>query len=111
MVQLSRGDKDQGKLSPIDMRFHFFSWWDADEYELDPDGVLITDKDVEYFDALEQKIGRTLSLRKRAWYVAKRRTDFSGDDQMMKQEYPSTADEAFEQSTGGATHPTDHAGP
>lgn len=102
MVQLSRGDKDRGKkLSPIDMRFHFFSWWDADEYELDPDGVLITDKDVEYFDALEQKIGRTLSLRKRAWYVAKRRTDFSGDDQMMKQEYPSTADEAFEQSTEG----------
>ena len=102
LCQQSKGDKDEGKkLSPIDMRFHFFSWWDADEYELDPQGVIITDKDHDYFDALEQKIGRSLSMRKRAWYVTKRRTDFSGDQQMMKQEYPSTPEEAFEQSTEG----------
>lgn len=102
LCQQSKADRDEGKkLSSMDMRFHFFSWWDADEYQLPPDGVIITSKDHEYFDALEQKIGRKVPIVKRAWYVAKRRTDFGGDDQMMKQEYPSTPDEAFEQSTEG----------
>lgn len=102
MCQQSKADKDQAKkLTPIDMRFHFFSWWDATEYELESAGIIITDKDHEYFDSLEQKIGRKLPPRKRAWYVTKRRTDFGGDQQMMKQEYPSTPEEAFEQSTDG----------
>lgn len=102
MCQEAKGIKEAGKeLTPLDMRFHFHSWWDAKEYELEPRGVVITDKDHDYFDELEAKIGRTLSMRKRAWYVKKRSTDFSGDDQMMKQEYPSTPEEAFEQSTEG----------
>ena len=102
MCQQAEADKEANKKpSEIDMRFHFFSWWDADEYELDPDGVVITDKDHAYFDQLEAQIGRPLPRRKRAWYVTKRRTDFQGDPQMMKQEYPSTSKEAFEQSTEG----------
>lgn len=91
----------KAKLTPLDFRLHFASWWDASEYELDPEGVVITDKDSDYFDRVEAKIGRKLSDRKRAWYVTKRRTDFSGDQQMMFQEYPSTLEEAFSISMEG----------
>lgn len=102
MCTTAQADQQSGKkLSKLDMRFHFHSWWDAEEYEMDPEGVVISPKDQAYFDRLETLIGRELSQRKRAWYVTKRRTDFGGDHQMMKQEYPSTADEAFEQSTEG----------
>lgn len=39
--------------------------------------------------------------RKRAWYVKTRDTLFAGDAQMMRQEFPSDADEPFEASTEG----------
>lgn len=89
------------KLSPLEFKLHFASWWDADEYELDPDGVVITPKDHEYFEQIEAKIGRKLSARKRAWYVTTLRQTFAGDRQMMMQEYPSTFDEAFSVSMEG----------
>ena len=88
-------------LSPLEFRLHFASWWDADEYELDPTGVAITPKDHEYFEQVEAKIGRRLSPRKRAWYVTTCRQLFGGDQQLMFQEYPSTFDEAFSVSTEG----------
>lgn len=89
------------KLSNLDFRLHFASWWDAKEYEMDPSGVVITDKDREYFERVEAKIDRALSDRKRAWYVTARRTLFSGDQQKMFQEYPSTLEEAFSISMEG----------
>jgi hypothetical protein len=89
------------KLSPLEFKLHFASWWDADEYELDPSGVVITPKDHEYFEQVEAKIGRKLSPRKRAWYVTTCRQMFAGDQQLMFQEYPSTFDEAFSVSTEG----------
>lgn len=102
MCTLAQADQQAGKkLSKLDMRFHFYSWWDADEYEMDPAGVIISPADHQYFERLEVKIGRPISNAKRAWYVTKRRTDFGDDKQMMKQEYPSTPEEAFEQSTEG----------
>jgi len=91
----------QKKLSHLDYRFHFASWWDAPEYELDPERVIITPLDHAYFERLEVEIGQEISARKRAWYVVTRSATFHGDDQMMRQEYPSTAKEAFEQSTEG----------
>lgn len=88
-------------LSPLEFKLHFASWWDAEEYELDPSGVVITPKDHEYFEQVEAKIGRKLSMRKRAWYVTTRRQTFADDQQLMYQEYPSTFDEAFSVSTEG----------
>lgn len=88
-------------LTNLDFKLHFASWWDASEYEIEPKGIIITEKDAEYFERVEAKIGRALSARKRAWYVTKRRTDFSGDQQMMFQEYPSTLEEAFSISMEG----------
>jgi hypothetical protein len=88
-------------LSTRQYKFHFASWWDADEYETDPQFIDIEGKDHDYFNKLENLLGRSISLPKRAWYVATRDNEFGGDQQMMLQEYPSTPEEAFEQSTEG----------
>lgn len=88
-------------LTPKEYRFHFFAWHDNPEYEMDPAGVIITPKDHEYFDRIEGEMQTTISIYKRAWYIATREADFSGDPEKMWQEYPSTPDEAFQQSTEG----------
>ena len=88
-------------LTERDYRMHFYAWWDAPEYEMEPAGVMMTDRDVEYFTVLESKIGRALSPRKRAWYVATRNADFKSKPERMWQEYPSTPEEAFQKTTEG----------
>lgn len=94
--------RDKGRpLSKLDYRFHFASWWDADEYEVDPATVIVTPKDHAYFERLEPEIGVKIGPRKRAWYVVTRDSTFSGDREAMLREYPSTPTEAFEQSTEG----------
>lgn len=102
MVKSAKEQQDSNrKLTKLDFKLIFATWWEADEYEIAPDGVIITEKDHQYFDRLETEIGRELSLRKRAWYVLKRKNDFGGNQEMMWQEYPSTIDEAFQQSSEG----------
>ena len=88
--------RDMGrKPSALEFAFHFFSWWQREEYELDgPINVSLE----SYFDQLKVKHGIDLNDRKKAWYSAKWKT--LGDD--MKREYPSTPEEAFEQSIEGA---------
>ncbi|MBI5255420.1 MAG: terminase [Burkholderiales bacterium] len=100
--------KDQTRL-PLtlkDYRFHFFNWWDAPEYELDAEGFRCSEGMLEYFRKVESIIGRALSDRKRAWYVATLENDFAGDQPMMWQEYPSYPDEAFAVSTEGCYYAT-----
>lgn len=98
----AKAAEDEGrKLSPLEFKLHFASWWDAAEYELDPALAQVSPEDHKYFDQVEAKIGRTLGPRKRAWYVTIRRQNFAGDKQMMYQEYPSTFDEAFSVSMEG----------
>ena len=88
-------------LTPRDYRIHFFAWWEAQEYELEPDSVELTETDLQYFAEVEHRTGKKLSNRKRAWYVATRDGDFSGDATKMWQEYPSYPEEAFRVSTDG----------
>lgn len=88
-------------LTPLDLKFHFYSWWDADEYRLDPAGVLVTPKDHEYFDSIERAIGRTIEPDRRAWYVKTREGLGENGQEKMWQEYPSTSKEAFQASTQG----------
>jgi hypothetical protein len=102
MCQKAIKSKDQGsQLSTKDYRFHFFPWWSEARYRLDPEGVVITAKDHEYFEHIEQQEGCLLSMAQRAWWVSTRDSDFSGQTEMMWQEYPSTSKEAFQQSTEG----------
>lgn len=89
------------KLRPKQFRFHFFPWHDEDGYQCDPAGVIISKKEHEYFDELEGKLNKVLTLPQRAWWITTRDELFSGQDERMWQEYPSTSSEAFQQSTEG----------
>lgn len=97
--------QQQTPLTERDYRFHFFPWWGEDAYRVSGD-VPITEKDHEYFDTVEGIEGCTIELDQRAWYVATRNADFSGDQESMWQEYPSTAKEAFQVSTEGTYYAT-----
>lgn len=102
MVMTAKATQEtRRKLTRTDFKLHFASWWDADEYEQDPEGVVISPSDHAYFDQKEVEIGRELPLRKRAWYVQKRDVEFAGDREMMWSQYPTTLEEAFQQSTEG----------
>lgn len=93
------------RLTKKDYRFHFYAWWEAPEYRMSPQDAAdtpISAEEHEYFDTVELEIGRKLDLEQRAWWIATRDSDFSGDDALMWQEYPSTPKEAFQQSTEGA---------
>lgn len=102
ITQRSIANQQKGaELSEKDYRFHFFPWTDADEYELDPGLITISDGYDKYFREIETKAGIEISARKRAWYVATCESDFSGDIWKMRQEYPTTPEEAFQVSTDG----------
>lgn len=94
-------DQAGKELSQREYRFHFFPWWEAPEYRINPQQVLMNDKDREYFAKIEAQIGRSIGEDQRAWYVGTRDVEFGGDPELMWQEYPSTADEAFQVSTEG----------
>ena len=104
-VQRAMAAQQEGReLSRKDFRLHFFPWWAEPGYCMPDDAiplVPITEKDRKYFTALEAKIGRELSDGQKAWYVATRESDFSGEDEKMWQEYPGTPEEAFQVSTEG----------
>jgi hypothetical protein len=102
MTQKSRGlVQAKKKLSRLDFRFHFASWWRDPTYVDDPASVLIFGTQHDYFNKTETEIGRAISPEQRAWYISTLENTFHGDWQLMKQEYPSHPDEAFEQSQEG----------
>lgn len=99
--QEARKLRDMGvELNPLDFKFHFFAWWLRDEYTME--GGRINPALLPYFDELKSKHKIDLTDGQKAWYSAKWKT--LGDD--MKREYPSTPDEAFEQSIEGAYYAT-----
>lgn len=89
------------QLTKRDWRFHFFPWWQAPEYRMDPDGVIITNADRDYFAQVEAAMQCEIDEEQRAWYCATRDNDFGGNEERMWQEYPSTPKEAFQVSTEG----------
>lgn len=81
--------------------FHFFPWFADPGYEIDPSLVTFAPSDHAYFDKIEREAGTKLTMRKRAWYVAKRENDFAGDPEKMWREMPSTPDECWRASMEG----------
>lgn len=90
--------KSGAKLTPLDYAFHFHPWWLTPEYVLPAHGVPIIQRLQDYFKEVEAKIGRKFSPEQEAWYA--KTEELLGED--MKREYPSTPEEAFEQSIQGA---------
>lgn len=102
MTKQAQADAEANRpLTQREYRFHFFPWHDNPEYEIAPDGVVITPKDHQAFDEIEAQVGKKITMRQRAWYCATRKGDFAGDPEKMWQEYPSTPEEAFKVSTEG----------
>lgn len=75
-----------------EFKLHFYPWWSKQSYRMNPDGVIITPELDDYFDELEDKHGIILDEWQCAWYAIKRILF----KEAMKQEYPSTPEEAFE---------------
>ena len=89
------------KLTERDYRFHFYAWWQEPKYSMDPTTVVVSGDQHEYFEGVEQEMDCKIDAGQRAWYVATMNADFSGAEEKMWQEYPSTPDEAFQVSTKG----------
>lgn len=91
-------------LTPLEYRFHFCPWWIQPEYRLSPEErkqVRISAKEHAYFDEVEGVMDTEIDLGQRAWYVAKRDTDFADTPDLMWREYPSTPAECWQASTDG----------
>jgi len=88
----SRKDKD---LTKLDFKFHFFPWWGDPDYRIGS-CLSMTNELIQYFDHLKI-LGIDLDGEQRNWYAA--RQSIQGED--MLREYPSTADESWEQSNEG----------
>lgn len=91
--------KQNKPVKPRDWHLNFFPWYECEDY-VSEDHEDSTPKDDEYFATLEAS-GSVISQQQRNWYLRTKRTVFAGDDQMMKQEYPASVEEAFETSTEG----------
>lgn len=79
-------------LTPLDYKFFFLSWIDHPDYQLEADVEIPEDLEA-YFLKIERELDRKLTHAQKTWYYKKKVTQKN----KMKQEYPSTADEAFEQ--------------
>jgi hypothetical protein len=83
------------ELSKLNFKFHFFPWYKEPNYRI---GSLVTMKPevMEYFESLEGR-GIRLDAEQKYWYALRYETQ---RDDMMR-EYPSTPEEAWEQSNEG----------
>jgi len=86
-------EQGETEFTQMDYKFFFFPWWKHPDYVL-REKVEIPDKLLVYFHELHEKHGIELTGEQKAWYVKKSVEQGS----LMKQEYPSTPEEAFEQS-------------
>ena len=81
----------------MDWELFFYPWFDNAGYTLEEsEGPPL--RLMDYADSLDKKYGIRLSSGQIAWY-SKKETSLGAD---IKREYPSTPDEAFEQSVEGA---------
>lgn len=92
---------DKSAETVRDYRFHFYAWWQEPKYRMDPSLVYVSPEMVDYFDRIEVEMDCKIDADQRAWYVATQQADFPGREERMWQEYPSTPNEAFQQSTEG----------
>jgi len=86
-------------LSRMDYKFHFYAWHEDARNRLDAKGVVIPINLIKYFTTLKIKHAITLDNKQMAWYAKKY---IEQGETSMKQEHPSTPEEAFEASVEGA---------
>jgi hypothetical protein len=84
------------ELSKISFKFHFFPWYQEPTYRLGSPTTMPKEM-IDYFYSLEAQ-GIILDTEQKYWYATK--CDSQGDG--MKREFPSTPEEAWEQTINGA---------
>lgn len=87
----------KSKLSPMQMRFFFFPWYEEPSYRESSPEVIVSKETNEYLDIIELERQRKIDEEQRRWYEMKLK--MLGD--AMKQEYPSNSREAFESANEG----------
>ena len=106
--QISRADTKRSELTgiplnPYQYKFHFLSWQDDPNNATDPLGVNISTKVSLYFNEIKSNHDIDLTDQQKAWYYL-RRDGAGGMKRAIKRHYPSTPDEAFEQSVDGGVY-------
>ena len=89
-------------LGKQEFKFLFYPWWEDKRYVADPKLIDLTADEEKYFRALADDHKIVLTAEQQAWYAFKWRQNKLGGEDNMKQEYPSTPDEAFEVQLMGA---------
>lgn len=99
LCEIARKLADEGQtLTALDPKFHFYPWWKHPGYMLDEAASVSIDAEMaKYFNSL-QAAGISLTAQQKVWYIKKHA--IQGD--MMKREFPSLPEEAFEASLEGA---------
>lgn len=87
------------RLSKVQWKFFFFPWFEDAGYTLAGDGYDVLDEDRAYFAELKEK-GINLSQGQMVWYSHMKQTQ----KELMKQEYPSTPEEALWPHVTGAIY-------
>lgn len=82
----------------MDWKLFFYPWYENNDYNLVQEEYDHSIRMIEYAGELGNKYAIRLTNGQLAWYSKKEKT--LGDD--IKREYPSTPEEAFEQSIRGA---------
>lgn len=98
-----RKRQEAAKLTRMDFKLHFFPWYKKAAYALSDDEaslVHFTDKEREHFAKVEAKLGLTLTVNQKAWWVKKKATL----QESMGREYPTTPEEAFEVALEGTIY-------
>ena len=101
MCKVAQNAKKEGKrLTPFDFKFFFYAWFDKPDNRLTDADTAITKirpEIQEYLDKLQKDKGIRLSPNQQAWYAVNEELF----QEKMKQEHPSTPEEAFENSGEG----------
>lgn len=87
------------RLSEVQWRFWFFPWFEDGGYVLEGEGFDVLDEDRGYFAELAEK-GIRLTQGQMVWYSHMKQTQ----GEKMRQEYPSTPEEALWPNVQGAIY-------
>lgn len=87
-------------LSPLDFKFFFFPWYKHPDYKIADHSPHETPDDSKYFSSLQSQLHINLSTEQRAWYLSMKKTQGT----LMRQEYPSTPEEALNPIVDGTIY-------
>ena len=112
IVMQAKALRDIGaELTPLDFQLIFIGWLEDPDCQMQQTPNVtagkkyLIDETNSYFAKLEKQLNIVITQEQRNWYLAKK-IELGPD---MKQEYPATIEEAFEQSVHGTIYKDEYA--